>query len=163
MHSLRGGQWVRTKQFCHNYDYRMLYFKPRTNGWGVYLTHQSRPASLSPYLLQGMALIPHPRPWALRPRAWAALLPETLPYIIQILWLPDSWLLHLTPIFSFTSLPPLPEWPSSVLLCPLWVLPDVPIWTYTVPFIYNKLPPLPYQGAIMSFLFLFIYLFIFHS
>lgn len=86
--------------------------------------------------------------WHIQP---LSLLPDALPYIIQLFWLPGPFVYPL-PIrslgpghfywsacpLSFSSIS-LITWSSSVWPCPLWILPDVHASGYAFPHIYNFL------------------------
>lgn len=102
--------------------------KPGPNSRGVYLRNENGPglqvltASLSPYLLHDVAGVPHPSPWSLQSRGWAAL-PQSSLYnlgrlvicsfcILLYLWppgCPDLW-----PPMIYLYLGPFREGPFSL-------------------------------------------------
>lgn len=101
---------------------------------------------------------PPPYPELVQLRGWAALLPDALPYIIQLFWLPGliaysgppGW--HVVP---FSSLCSLLTRHSLVWSCPLCILPDVPAS--------GTVNLLLYQTSEQSCSFPFLFLFFFHS
>lgn len=136
----------------------MLSFNPRTvGGRGTYLKYQSGPelqvlpASLSPYLYQGIAGIPtlYPelsRPWPSCPSPSGPCLCNSCILVTHPLWYTlctfGSWLLY------FLSLSPCGSGSWQ-----LWGLPNVSAPGYALPHLFNKLSPSPYL-EVMSFPFL---------
>jgi hypothetical protein len=91
--------------------------------------------------------------------------PETLPYIIQTFWLPTlpfcTFGLPTAALGSSLSLPlPLSIFPWFRVSSSLDSSSYVRLWL-CLPFIYNKLSPSLFLGAVMSFSFLFHFSFFF--